>query len=221
MGGSPDQPSPLPGDVCAQHSECDENCGHGDRKGLSELDIVRVHALIGAFGLEEAVEAPGFVDEAELNRSFAEASCVLCPSLREGHGMVVAEAAAHGVPVVIARTDDNAAIELVDDGVNGVIAPSSSPRDLAGAVLRVLSEGDALRARTAEWFEQNRELLSIDSSIRAVRAAYETDGRAGITLGHAEPSTTETPQPPTGSSRRANRSAPPAAAADARRGSAG
>ena len=45
------------------------------------------------------------------------------PSAREGFGLVVAEAAADGTPSVVVAGEDNAAAELVIDGVNGFVAP--------------------------------------------------------------------------------------------------
>ena len=42
-------------------------------------------------------------------------------------GLIVVEASSKGTPSVVARAPDNAAVELVEDGVNGVIAESASP----------------------------------------------------------------------------------------------
>ena len=71
---------------------------------------------------------------------------------REGYGLVVVEAAAQGVPSVVVQSPDNAALELVEDGVNGVVARSTEPDELAAAILRVHEAGPALRASTADWF---------------------------------------------------------------------
>ena len=60
----------------------------------------------------------------------ARAACLATASEREGYGLVVVEAAAHGTPSVIVAGAENAAIELVDDGVNGVVAPDATARAL-------------------------------------------------------------------------------------------
>jgi hypothetical protein len=60
----------------------------------------------------------------------------------------------------------------VEDGVNGVVAPSASPEDLAAAIVRVNEGGRALRERTCDWFAANARRLSLDSSLRQVSAAY-------------------------------------------------
>ena len=50
------------------------------------------------------------------------AACLALPSVREGYGLIVVEAAAHGCPAVVVDHPDNAAVELVVDGVNGIVA---------------------------------------------------------------------------------------------------
>ena len=58
---------------------------------------------------------------------------------------MVVEAAARGTPSVIVAGPENAATELVTDGVNGAIAASAEPDDLADAILQVLEAGSTLR----------------------------------------------------------------------------
>ena len=97
---------------------------------------------------------------------------MLLPSRREGYGLVVIEAASHGTPSVVVADPDNAAVELVEDGVNGVIAPSASPEDLAAAIIRVHDVGLSLRRSTAEWFAANAPRLSLGNSIDVVLRGY-------------------------------------------------
>ena len=55
---------------------------------------------------------------------------MLLSSSREGYGMVVVEASAHATPSIVVAADDNAAVELIEDGVNGVIVTEPRPRRL-------------------------------------------------------------------------------------------
>ncbi len=48
--------------------------------------------------------------------------CMLLTSRREGYGLVVVEAAARATPSVVVAGEDNAATELIEEGVNGTIA---------------------------------------------------------------------------------------------------
>lgn len=127
---------------------------------------------IERFGLAGVVRAPGFVDHDELEATIASASCLVQPSDREGYGLVVVEAATHGVPAVVVDEPDNAAVELVDRGVNGEIAASIAPGDLADAILRAVDGGDAMRRSTIAWLGRNGERLSIDGSLARIAASY-------------------------------------------------
>jgi len=132
----------------------------------------KVLAAIHRTGVDGVITAPGFVNGEVLEDAVATALCFVLPSRREGYGRVVIEASARGVPVVVVAGPDNAATELVEDGVNGTIARSAQPADLAEAVVAVDRAGGALRDTTAEWFRRNAERLSVDRSLAIVLEAY-------------------------------------------------
>ena len=131
-----------------------------------------VQRAIATEHLEGIVDAPGFIDHTELENAMRHALCLVLPSEREGYGMVVVEAASRGTPSIVVSAPDNAAVELVEDGVNGVLAASISPEDLAAAIERVHAGGDALRASTCEWFARNARRLSLQNSLERVAASY-------------------------------------------------
>ncbi len=135
-------------------------------------DRPKVLQLIREMGLDGAVEAPGFVPNERVDDLLGRALCMLLPSRREGYGLVVIEAAARGTPSVVVAAADNAAVELVQDGVNGVIAPFASPEALADAIIRVNELGPALRRSTADWFAANAARLSLRGSLDVVMRSY-------------------------------------------------
>jgi glycosyltransferase involved in cell wall biosynthesis len=98
---------------------------------------------------------------------------MVLPSRREGYGLVVVEAAQCGIPSIVVRDADNAAVELIEEGVNGVIAASASPEALAAAIVEVHRGGEAMRASTRQWFAANARRLSLEQSLETVLAAYE------------------------------------------------
>jgi len=132
----------------------------------------RVLQTISALGFEEVVAAFGFVDRAALDTALRSALCLVLPSRREGYGLVVLEAAAQGVPAVVVDEPDNAATELVEEGVNGAVAATASPDDLASALIRIHRAGPALRESTRAWFGDNAERLSLGRSLETVLAVY-------------------------------------------------
>jgi glycosyltransferase involved in cell wall biosynthesis len=144
--------------------------GDGPERG-AVLNAVTDH------GLEDAVSVPGFVTGEEVDSAMRAALCVALPSRREGYGLVVVEAASKATPSVVAAAPDNAAVELVDEGVNGFVASTGDPADLAEAIVRVGEAGMALRESTGRWFADNAARLSIDSSLQTVARNYAGDLR--------------------------------------------
>jgi glycosyltransferase involved in cell wall biosynthesis len=123
-------------------------------------------------GLQGVVAAPGFVGRDTVDAEMRRALCMLLTSRREGYGMVVVEAAARSTPSIVVAGEDNAATELIEEGVNGTIAPRADPEAVADAIVRVHEAGIALRESTARWFAENAEWLSLEHSLQAVLESY-------------------------------------------------
>jgi glycosyltransferase involved in cell wall biosynthesis len=100
------------------------------------------------------------------------ALCLLLPSRREGYGLVIVEAAARGTPSVVVAGEDNAATELIEEGVNGFVASAPDAATIAEAIVCVHEAGMALRESTAEWFAANARRLSLESSLQVVLESY-------------------------------------------------
>jgi glycosyltransferase involved in cell wall biosynthesis len=129
--------------------------------------------VVRGLGLEDTIEMPGFVPEPELIAGLRSALCLVLPSRREGFGLTVLDAISQGTPAVVVQDPDNAATDLIVPGVNGVIAASASPDDLANAILEIEQGGEHLRRSTALWWRANREGLAIESGLARVLAIYE------------------------------------------------
>jgi glycosyltransferase involved in cell wall biosynthesis len=119
-----------------------------EEKGVEELleataGLPRV--VVGDGPLRDRVpDAVGFVPPAGLGPFYERAAVVVCPSRREGYGVVAREAMAHGRPVV--ATAVGGLVEAVEDGETGLLVP---PRDAAAlrlALERLLNDRE-LRER--------------------------------------------------------------------------
>lgn len=132
----------------------------------------KVLAEIERTGMSEAIDAPGFVDADVVHEGLSTASCMVLPSIREGYGMVVIEALAQGTPAVVVAGADNAATEFIDEGKNGFVAASAEPEALGAAIVRAAEGGDALRQSSWQWYDYNKDMLSINDSITKIDAAY-------------------------------------------------
>jgi len=119
-----------------------------EEKGVLELleateEIQRV--IVGDGPLRDRVpDAVGFVPPRELGPYYERAAIVVCPSRREGYGVVAREAMAYGRPVV--ATSVGGLVDAVDEGVTGLLVP---PRDVPAlrAALELLLGDHELRAR--------------------------------------------------------------------------
>ena len=120
--------------------------GEGPQRAAVRREVERL-------GLHDAVDLPGFVSEDELDARLREAAVLVNPSRREGYGLVVVEACAVGTPVVLVDAEDNASVELVEDGVNGYVAASTEPAVLGAAVVRAVEAGEPLRRSARAWYE--------------------------------------------------------------------
>lgn len=136
----------------------------------------QVLAQIAREGLQDVVSAPGFTTAQTVDVEIRRAMCLLAPSLREGYGLIVVEAAARGTPSIVVAGPDNAAVELIEEGVNGFVCASSAPEQIAEAIVRVHEAGPALRESTARWYALHERELSLESSLEAVLASYEREG---------------------------------------------
>jgi glycosyltransferase involved in cell wall biosynthesis len=139
--------------------------GDGPERGVLR-DAIAEH------GAEAIISAPGFADAELVETDMRRALCMLLPSRREGYGMVVVEASAHATPSIVVADEDNAATELVADGVNGVVVQSADPEAIAAAIVLVHEAGLAMRESTARWFAEHAEELSLESSLEMVLASY-------------------------------------------------
>jgi glycosyltransferase involved in cell wall biosynthesis len=132
-----------------------------------------LHAAIVQFGLEERVTLAGKVVPATLDRLYESTDLFVSASLFEGYGMVLAEAMARGLPIVLA-TGGAAADTAGNDAALHVEAGNAAA--LAAALKRALTD-KKLRDRLADaawdagrtlptWHETARRLAAVILGLR-------------------------------------------------------
>ena len=97
----------------------------------------RIRARIEALGLERQVILAGERDEAGVARAYARADAFVLASHHEGYGMVLAEAIAHGLPVV--STTAGAIPDTVPAGA-GLLVPPGDVEALGRALARLIGQ---------------------------------------------------------------------------------
>ena len=147
-----------------------------EEKGIQELvtatdGISRV--VVGDGPLRDLVpDAVGFVAPSELGTYYERAAVVVCPSRREGYGMVAREAMAYGRPVVASAV--GGLLDAVQDGVTGLLVPPGDPVRLRAALEQLLADERervrlGLAARRAA-----RERYSWSTATESLVAGYQS-----------------------------------------------
>jgi glycosyltransferase involved in cell wall biosynthesis len=132
-----------------------------------------VREVVRRLNLEGRVELVGELDEPSLERCYHAADLFVLASRRETYGMAVAEALAHGLPVV--STTTGAIPDLVGHDA-GILVPPGDRRALADALRRIMTDA-ALRSRLAAGARRVRERLpGWDRAIASMIATLESVG---------------------------------------------
>lgn len=163
-----------------------------DRVGTRSRGLPLVIAGAGPMADEVArwardrddVRVVGLQDRAACSELIARAAAVVAPSVwLEAFGLVVVEAMAAGVPAVAAA--HGAFVELVDDGVSGLLHRPGSAAALAAALAEVMVSpernrrlGLAARARYEAGFTPGAGLARLTAGYRAAIDAARSPGRA-------------------------------------------
>jgi glycosyltransferase involved in cell wall biosynthesis len=123
--------------------------------------------LAKTLGIDKQITFYGFVSQEKKFELMARSHILVNPSIKEGWGLTVPEAGAVGTPCVVYNVAGLR--DLVQDGVNGLLAPVS-PGELAQKVLQVLTDislykklrqGAQKKSLTYNWDNTESEILSV------------------------------------------------------------
>jgi glycosyltransferase involved in cell wall biosynthesis len=121
--------------------------------------------------LKESVVFHGLVPLPDLLVGFQKAGVVVLPSYSEGFALTPLHAMAAACPVVY--TTRGSGPELIDDGVTGLLVNPEDPKEIAGAVLRLLADPAGARAMGAKGRETVRARFSLDTLMAENEAFYK------------------------------------------------
>jgi 1,2-diacylglycerol 3-alpha-glucosyltransferase len=107
-------------------------CGSGPQKE-------EIEELMKTLGLQSAIHLPGFLQQDSLITYFANAECFVHASVEEQWGLVVNEAMAAGLPVLVSDRC-GCAEDLVIEGINGFTFDPTKIEQLTALMLRISSE---------------------------------------------------------------------------------
>lgn len=126
--------------------------------------------LVHDLKLEGSVIFTGNVTSEELQAAYTSCALFVHPAPWEGFGLVAVEAWLHGRPVIV--TKGAGVSELVNDGVNGYVVPSTSVNALATKISRMLAHPEeADRMGEAGWMTARQ--CSVKRSAPRLRDIFE------------------------------------------------
>ncbi len=117
--------------------------GKYDRKSVYHRHLAQ---LVENYNLRHKIFFLGRVSDDELYQLYRKSDIFVFPSLWEGYGIVLAEAMAHGLPIV--STNVSAIPEIVSHGENGLLVAPGSVEALTEALAELVNN-DELRHRMA------------------------------------------------------------------------
>lgn len=129
----------------------------------------QLHELRRSLDLDDVVTFTGYVDESHKEAILQRTSVLALPSLKEGWGLVVMEAASRGVPAIAYAQAGGVAESIVDNHTGLLVGPGYD-KDLFGDALeRILLDGE-LRTRLGAHAYMRAAQFNWEASA----AAFET-----------------------------------------------
>lgn len=126
-------------------------------------------------GIVDQVDFPGSVDYSALPDLYRNAQIFVLPSEIEQWGLVVNEAMASGLAVIVSNRVGCLG-DLVVDGINGLVFPYDDPRKLCEC-LRVLAENPLLRQQLGRRAEESVGRWDCRKHSQSIQELVEMEGR--------------------------------------------
>ncbi|WP_187970278.1 glycosyltransferase family 4 protein [Aquibium microcysteis] len=135
--------------------------------GSGEMEE-ELRALAGCYP-SLSVSFPGFVNQSEMPKVLGACDVMVFPSEIDQWGLIVNEAMAVGLPVIVGA-ESGCAPDLVENGVNGFLVPPGDLDALTAALEQIVAD-DALRARMGEASLKRMQTWSFRETHAGLRQA--------------------------------------------------
>jgi glycosyltransferase involved in cell wall biosynthesis len=159
MNGNPEKRNveTVPFDLCGPPSIIDSQSPAWDLVLLGDGDLrPSILKVRSSFGLDDHVHLPGFKQYPELPEYYARAGCFIHASTTEQWGLVVNEAMASGLPVLVSKRC-GCAQDLVQDGINGFTFDPYNADELASLMLNM---SESLQDRLSAFGAASQRIIS-------------------------------------------------------------
>jgi 1,2-diacylglycerol 3-alpha-glucosyltransferase len=131
----------------------------------------KLKALSKKLGVGDHITFTGRVSDDDLLLAYNASDLFVLPSLAELEGMVVLEAMACGLPILIADSKESASVYFVDG--NGLLFKPNDPDDLATQAIHILSDEEG-RKKMAEASHTMSKKYDLQESINTMEEVYRS-----------------------------------------------
>ncbi|WAC39061.1 glycosyltransferase family 4 protein [Pedobacter sp. SL55] len=133
-----------------------------------EQEQMRLSQLIAKHQLSDEVKIIGFIEEKEIEAHYRLADCFVLPSKKEGFGIVLIEAAAHGCQVIAGNIDGST--DALLNGKLGQLVNPDSEEEIIKAIQQALNnpahEPKAQQALTVKQFGFDRYVEKVGALLK-------------------------------------------------------
>ncbi|MEO6731352.1 MAG: glycosyltransferase family 4 protein [Ferruginibacter sp.] len=112
------------------------------------IEKQRVDNIVTELALEDNVIFTGFIPDEEIAAHYNIADLYIMPSKKEGFGIVFIEAMYYGKPVIGGNKDGS--VDALDNGNFGLLIDPDDRKEIAGAIVKVISNKPAFTANQQE-----------------------------------------------------------------------
>lgn len=134
-------------------------------------DAPKLASLVAELRLDDVVHFVGFVPEADKPSFLASADLFVLPSYHEGLGIVLAEAAALGVPAITTAT--GGVTTVIEDGTTGVLCRPGDVDGLATAIEALLRDPVRRSAMGTAAAEKIRREMTLSVVVESYERCFD------------------------------------------------
>jgi glycosyltransferase involved in cell wall biosynthesis len=122
-------------------------------------------------GIQKSVRLMGQVPHQKLPVYYSMADVFAFPSLYEAMGKVIVEAMACETPVVASRV--GGIVEIINDGVNGLLVQPRDTKSLSQSILTILQDGQLARRLSERGRETVESMFTWSHTAMQISKAYQ------------------------------------------------
>jgi len=141
----------------------------GDAPASKEVYKEELQILVRRLGLWHCTEflgtqrdIPGILEHLDL--------VVLATTTHEAFGRVVVEAQAAGVPVVATKV--GGVVDIIEDGVNGLLVPPADAKTMAEAIMRIFKDTQFARELAENAYAKVKEKYNVELMVKNTLDVY-------------------------------------------------